>query len=152
MLKRVLLFIIINFAALGIGSISTKTGVASDWYQNLNKAPWTPPGYVFGLAWSLIMICFAVYMAVLLQKTNPSKKVIVLFAIQWILNTSWNPIFFYLHQTVLGLIVITSLTLVVSTFLWKYVKTIKLHSFWLAPYFIWLLIATSLNAYIVFKN
>lgn len=63
MIVRIIIFLAINFAALAIGGLSTSTGVSSDWYQTLNKAPWTPPGWVFGLAWSLIMICYAVYLA-----------------------------------------------------------------------------------------
>ncbi|MDO6425299.1 TspO/MBR family protein, partial [Saccharophagus degradans] len=78
--------------------------------------PWTPPGWMFGVAWTTIMICFAIYMALLIPKTDNRKKIIGLFVIQWVLNTSWNPIFFYLQQTVLGLFVILSLTSIVSIF------------------------------------
>lgn len=152
MVKRILLFLVFNFAALGIGSISTSAGVASDWYQNLNKAPWTPPGWMFGAAWSTIMVCFAVFMALLIFRSETPKKIIILFAIQWVLNTSWNPIFFSLHQTLLGLLVILSLTIVISIFLFKHLKLLGFQSLWIAPYFVWLLIATSLNAYIVLMN
>ncbi|NBN98947.1 MAG: hypothetical protein EBV19_06865 [Flavobacteriia bacterium] len=44
----ILLFLFLNFGALAIGGSFTADGVASDWNQNLNKAPWTPPGWVFG--------------------------------------------------------------------------------------------------------
>lgn len=152
MLKKFLIFLALNFLALWIGSLSTKAGVASGWYQNINKAPWTPPGWMFGVAWSTIMICFAVYMAKLTKVATGLKGILSLYAIQWILNTSWNPIFFTLHQTTLGLLVIIVLSLIVSLFLFKNLKTLKFNSFWIAPYFIWLLIATSLNAYIVFMN
>jgi tryptophan-rich sensory protein len=53
-----LLFFILNFAALAVGGLFTGSGVSSEWYQNLDKAPWTPPGWVFGAAWPFIMICF----------------------------------------------------------------------------------------------
>lgn len=152
MFKRILLFLVVNFTALAIGGLFTSAGVNSDWYANFNKAPWTPPGYMFGVAWTFIMICFAVYMALLYPKFQDKKTLITLFVIQWILNVSWNPIFFYFHQTILGLITITLLTIVVSTFLFKNLQLLKLKSLWIAPYFIWLLIATSLNAYIVFMN
>ena len=42
MILRILLFLIINFGGLFIGGLFTGEGVPSDWYQNLNKAPWTP--------------------------------------------------------------------------------------------------------------
>ena len=65
MILRILLFLIINFGGLFIGGLFTGEGVPSDWYQNLNKAPWNPPGWVFGAAWTTVMICFSVYMAIL---------------------------------------------------------------------------------------
>jgi len=151
MAKRVFLFLILNFTALYIGSFATKTAVVSNWYVNLNKAPWSPPGYVFGAAWSFIMICFAFYMAYLIPKVT-SKKVITLFGLQWVLNVGWNPIFFYYHQTSLGLVVIICLTLVIGWFLFKFSNLLKFKTFLVVPYLIWLLIATSLNAYVVFMN
>lgn len=152
MLKRIIIFLIINFIALAIGGLSTKAGVNSNWYMNFNKAPWTPPGYMFGIAWSFIMICFAIYMAYLYPLYKSKKEILTLFGLQWILNVSWNPIFFYLHQTILGLVIITLLTIVITVFLIKNYTILKLKSIWISPYFIWLLIATSLNAYIVFMN
>jgi len=47
---RLFLFLLINFAALALGGLATSDGVVSLWYQNLNQAPWTPPGWVFGAA------------------------------------------------------------------------------------------------------
>ena len=61
MILRTIIFLLINFAGLFIGGLFTGEGVPSDWYQNLNKAPWTPPGWVFGFAWTTIMICFSLF-------------------------------------------------------------------------------------------
>lgn len=152
MIKNIALFLVLNFIALAIGSQFTTGGVASDWYQNLAKAPWTPPGWVFGAAWTLIMICFAVYMAYLIQSAADKKSVLTLFAIQWVLNISWNPIFFHYQNVVLGLINITLLTLLIAYFLFKFKPLLQEKSLYIAPYFVWLIIATSLNAYIWLYN
>ena len=152
MIKRVILFLVLNFLALAIGGLFTGEGVPSDWYQHLNKAPWTPPGWVFGTAWTLIMICFAIYMAYLIKENTDRKKVIALFAVQWVLNVAWNPIFFYYHSVLTGLITISLLTGLISYFLFHYKNTLQSRSLFVAPYFVWLLIATSLNAYILIMN
>lgn len=149
---RILLFLLINFAALGIGSLFTNTGVTSDWYQSLNKAPWTPPGWVFGAAWTTIMICFAIYMAFIYGITHDKKTLITLFIIQWVLNVIWNPVFFYFQHVTAGLIIIAALTIVVGAFLFRYGAAMKWKSLLILPYFLWLIIATSLNAYILFRN
>ena len=152
MFKKVILFLILNFAALYIGAIYTNPGVSSDWYQNLNQAPWTPPGWVFGVAWTTIMICFAFYMAYLFEASGSKRKIIALFTIQWILNVSWNPIFFYLRQSGVGLVLITLLSGLIIFLFFKYWKIIQLKSLFILPYLIWLLIATSLNGYVYFNN
>ncbi len=152
MYYRLLIFLIINFAALGIGGLFTGQGVPSDWYQNLDKAPWTPPGWVFGAAWTSIMICFAVYMAYAWEAVSNHNYLIGLFIVQWILNVIWNPVFFKYNDVFAGLIVILTLTFLVGYFLFGYISPLKAKSLLVLPYFLWLLIASSLNFYIYLKN
>ncbi len=152
MVIRIIIFLIINFTALGIGSIFTRAGVKSTWYDNLEQAPWTPPGWAFGAAWTTIMICFAVYMAFAWIKISNRDRLITLFGIQWALNILWNPLFFYYHMITSGLAVITILTIIVAIILFGHSQEMKMRSWWAAPYFIWLCLATSLNAYILFNN
>ncbi len=152
MIYRLIIFLALNFGALAIGGLFTSKGVPSDWYTGLAKAPWTPPGWVFGAAWTTIMICFSVYMALIWQNTTNKKLLIGLFSLQWILNVSWNPIFFYYHNALAGLVIISGLTVLIGFILFYYWPIMKLKSALLLPYFIWLLIATSLNGYILFKN
>ena len=152
MLLKIIIFLVINFAALGIGSYFTSTAVTAEWYQNLNKAPWTPPGWFFGFAWTSIMIIFAVFMAYAWQLSANRNLLIVLFVLQWILNVSWNPIFFNYHQVLFGLFIIVLLTLLMGYFFFAYFGQLKTKTLWVLPYFIWLIIATSLNAYILVKN
>ena len=152
MVYRIIIFLVLNFAALGIGGFFTGKGVPSEWYNNLNKAPWSPPGWVFGFAWTTIMICFAVYMSYAWTKVSDLKLLVILFAVQWILNIAWNPAFFYFHQVTVALIIISLLTILVGYFLVAYWSDLKIYSLLIMPYFVWLLIATSLNAYILVKN
>ena len=68
--QYILLFILINFGALAIGTYLMDNGPTSIWYLTLNKAPWTPPGWVFGAAWFSIMVCFSIY----IQNLHPPSK------------------------------------------------------------------------------
>jgi tryptophan-rich sensory protein len=149
---KIIGFLFLNFGALALGGLFAGSGAGSNWYAELNKAPWTPPGWVFGFAWTTIMLCFSVYMATLYAKTKSVKTVIILYAIQWMLNVAWNPIFFHLHNPIIGLIVIVALTSLVTYFLFRYRSSQKGFSLLLLPYVIWLFIATSLNAYVVIMN
>jgi benzodiazapine receptor len=110
MIYRLIIFLALNFAALAIGGLFTSKGVPSDWYVSIAKAPWTPPGWVFGTAWTTIMICFGVYMAYLWPVIENKNILIGLYAVQWILNVGWNPTFFYYHNVLAGLLLICGLT------------------------------------------
>lgn len=152
MYLKIIIFLVINFAALGIGSIFTGSGVPSEWYQSLIKAPWTPPGWMFGAAWTSIMICFSIFMAFAWKNTPNQNLLISLFVLQLILNILWSLVFFKFHFILTGIVVIITLTVLVGYFLFAYVHQLKLISLLVLPYFLWLIIATSLNVYILFKN
>lgn len=151
-LLSTLVFLVLNFSALAIGGFFTGKGVPSDWYANLNKAPWTPPGWVFGAAWTTIMICFAIYMASWIGRDASKRKIYMLYGVQWLLNVAWNPIFFSLHWVGAGLAVIVALTLLVTFLLFRNQSRLGWRSAFIWPYALWLLIATSLNAYILVFN
>jgi benzodiazapine receptor len=151
LLKLIIYFLIINFSALGIGSWLMNNGPRTEWYTSLNQAPWTPPGWVFGVAWTTIMLCFSIYMAYLYLKM-PTSKIKILFLIQFVLNVIWNYVFFNQHLVTIGLIIIMGLTIVVGSFLFSFKNELKTKTLLIVPYFIWLCIATSLNAYILFNN
>ena len=147
-----ILFLIINFGALAIGSWFMGDAVSGEWYSNLNKAPWTPPGWVFGTPWTLIMICFSIYLSYLFSIRN-SKFVIAVYTSSVLLNVSWNYFFFNQQLTTLGLVNIVLLTLLIIYFFITFGddKLSRL-KYLLLPYIIWLCIATSLNGYVVFNN
>lgn len=149
---KTIIFLILNFGALGIGGFFTGKGVPSEWYSNLNKATWTPPGWFFGFAWTTIMICFSIYMGQLWELVKNKNFLLILFSFQWILNVAWNPVFFYFQQPAYALILIAVLTLLIGFQTFYYWPLLTFKSAWLLPYFIWLLVATSLNIYIVVKN
>lgn len=152
MKTKLLLLLLLNFGGLAIGSFLMGEGPTSNWYRSLNQAPWTPPGWVFGVAWTSIMICFSFYISKLLLASDNHKPIYSVFGLSWVLNVVWNPIFFHFHQTMLGLIVILSLTLIIGFFLFTYAKTQRVATLLILPYFIWLIVASSLNFYIVVKN
>jgi tryptophan-rich sensory protein len=147
-----LLFLLLNFGALAIGGSFTADGVASDWYQNLNKAPWTPPGWVFGAAWTFLMVCYSVYLAFAQNQFQNKQLFWGVYLLQWVLNVAWNPLFFKYHWTVLALLDLLALTAVVYFSLLRFIPLRSCKAWLLLPYALWVLIATSLNAYIVLNN
>lgn len=150
LLKAFFVFLALNFAGLAMGGFFTGPGVQSEWYAALPQAPWTPPGWVFGAAWTAVMVGFSFFMAGAWTHEAHAENRRVwmrLFAASWVLNVGWNPVFFTWHQPGFALVVIVTLAALVSRLA---LRAHRLRASWrwgIAPYLIWLAVATSLNAY-----
>ena len=144
-------FLAINLGALFLGTLLMNDGPTSSWYFDLEKAPWTPAGWVFGAAWTCVMVFFSVFISYLYQNLE-SRKLWFLFGIQFVLNVSWNYIFMNKHLIELGLINITLLTVLMFYFFVAFKDLISYMRFFVLPYCVWLLLASSLNLYVVLYN
>lgn len=151
---RLAIFLILNFGALAIGGLSTGKAVTGDWYMQLHKAPWTPPGWVFGFAWTAIMICLSFFMAkwTAAASGNALTRILVIYIIQWVLNVAWNPVFFSFHQVIAAQVIIFALLLLVVYMMKISWATTGNFALLLLPYIIWLVIANSLNVYVLVRN
>ena len=145
---------LVNFGALALGNAWTSSGIVSDWYVNANQAPWTPPGWVFGAAWFTIAITYAAMMAYLdTSKYRHLDEIQQWFWFSVVLNIAWNPIFFWLHATGTGVIVLITLAYLVFRLVDFTREAMGWKVAWLGmPYFIWLMITLSLNLYIAIMN
>lgn len=117
---HVVVFGVLNFIGLGIGGLATGPGVTSDWYVGLAKAPWTPPGWVFGVAWTLVMLGFTAFMTAVWGRlaNGPERKSWAgLFAAAWLLNVGWNPLFFGWQEAGVALVEILMLYAVIGVIL-----------------------------------
>lgn len=150
-LKLLLLFLLFNFGGLALGAYMQGNILENDWYNSVNRAPWTPPGWVFGAAWTFIMLTYSLYLSKL-SVTISHRFISLLFTASWILNVSWSPLFFRFHMTIAGLVVLMMLFLCILTFFILFGRKLKQFSFLLIPYLVWLGIAFSLNWYIIFNN
>jgi tryptophan-rich sensory protein len=150
---KLVIFIVLNFGALALGSLLMGSNPGeNNWYINLKTAPWTPQGWVFGAAWTIVMVTFSLFMTFsVLTKENKSSYFYSLFGIQWVLNVSWNPIFFYFHQLWLALFVMTGL-IAVLLFMLKLTKNNWLTNTLIFPYLFWISVAFSLNLYVALMN
>lgn len=119
------------------------------WYSELNKPVWTPPNWVFPVAWPILYLLMS-YSGATLANLESAGSALALWALQISLNTLWTPVFFGLKNLKLGLIII--FLLLVSVAICTYV-------FWLyawisgllfLPYLAWVIFAAALNA-AVFK-
>jgi tryptophan-rich sensory protein len=124
------------------------------WYETLNKAPWTPPNYVFGIIWPILYLLMFISFTLVFfnKKCKRGCRPILFFLIQLVLNLSWTTVFFTMKQIVAGLVVITAIICIAGYTAYKFYSIDKTAGLLLVPYLLWLCVAFSLNAYIALYN
>ena len=141
-------FLVFLFACVAAG-LTGSLFPPGKWYSELNKPVWTPPNWVFPVAWPILYLLMS-YSGATLANLESAGSALALWALQISLNTLWTPVFFGLKNLKLGLIII--FLLLVSVAICTYV-------FWLyawisgllfLPYLAWVVFAAALNA-AVFK-
>ena len=144
-------------AMLLLGALSAAlAGSSADnaWYMALNRPPLTPPGWVFGVVWTILYVLLGLVFAMLLHARGARKRgrLIALFVIGIILNLAWSPIFFRFHQVTAALVVIAAMiviTIVIAHRLWS---IRKLAAAMMLVYLGWLMFAAALNEEVLRLN
>lgn len=143
-------FLLIGFIVLAnlIGSIgSFWTDSDSDWYKNLKKSKLNPPGWLFGVVWSLLftLIGIAFYFVWISSSSNLRTFAFVLFGFQFVLNVLWSYLFFGLQNPLFGFvgILVLEIFIVTTAILFYLVKPVSGYLF--IPYFLWVAFAAFLN-------
>ena len=67
------------------------------WYSTLKKPSWTPPNWLFPVAWTTLYLCMAAA-AARVAGAEGSAFAMALWALQIALNTLWTPVFFGLRR------------------------------------------------------
>ncbi len=140
-----------------LGSISGRlanSGYGNPWFDALVKPSFMPPGWAFGVAWTILYICLGLALAMILHARGARGRriALILFLVQLALNYSWSPLFFAAHQPVPALVVILlmiGLSAAAAVLLWPIRKAASLL---MLPYIAWLCFASALNYEIVRLN
>jgi len=158
-LSRVVIILVIFGVALLGGYFTDATG---SWYQGITKPLWTPPGWVFGLAWTLIYALAAISAFMVWDSGarpvpasgahRPRFVIGAVFLANAFLNVSWTYLFFQLHlfgasvwdAALLGASVVALIVLI-----WPLSRAAALL---LVPYAVWVGFAIDLTGRIWFLN
>lgn len=130
------------------------TSPNSDWYKNLTKPSWTPPGWAFPVVWTILYVLMGVASWLVWKEGGFDKRwrPLALYILQLVLNFLWTPLFFGFRKIGLAFIEIIILWVAILATAIAFWPVSKLASLLLVPYLVWVFIATSLNGFIFFNN
>lgn len=153
--RRIALFTVpaILIAGSASGWLSN-SGYGNPWFDALVKPGFMPPGWLFGVAWTILYTLMGVALAMILAEPRSDLRRVglALFFGQLALNFAWSPIFFAAHDIRLAAAVILTM-LVVALAAAALFRKIRAPAGWLlVPYLLWLCFAAALNTAILDLN
>ena len=142
---------------LGLGMLSgylSNSGYGNPWFEALKKPPFMPPGWVFGIAWTLLYILLGLALALALAspRSGERSRGLKLFAGQMVLNFLGSPIFFAGHDMRLALVVILTMLALAAGAGGQFWRVRPLAGTLMLPYLAWLCFAATLNTQMLRLN
>lgn len=124
----------------------------ASWYEEINKPPWAPPGWVFGVVWPVLYTIYAGIGVLIFLKARTDIPLVVLYVGGWIVNLLWIPLFRRSSSVYspLWILVLLALTIALQVQLYR-----TLGGLWwalLLPYSFWLAFASSIGFGIAYLN
>lgn len=116
------------------------------WYRTLAKPGWTPPDWLFPVAWTLLYVAMAV--AAWWVSYAPSAwavPALALWAWQIVLNALWTPVFFGRRRLGAAMAVISVLWIAVALTTGAFWYVAPLAGWLMLPYLVWVSYAGALN-------
>lgn len=118
-----------------------------EWYHQLAKPAWTPPGFVFTCVWTALYLMMALAAWLVWQRHGLAGAPLPLglFLLQLLLNAAWTWLFFGLHRPGAALLEIVVLWIAILATLISFWRLEWLAGVLLLPYLAWVLFAVVLN-------
>ena len=115
--------------------------------EMLQKPPLSPPGWVFGVVWTILYTLMGISAAVVwaAPQTLEQSRGLNLFIAQLIVNFFWSPIFFNARAYGLALIWLLVLWVLVLLMILQFRKVDRSAAKLQIPYLVWLTFAAYLN-------
>jgi translocator protein len=125
----------------------SNSGYGNRWFDALSKPEIVPPGWVFGVVWTLLYIMLGMAVAMILHArgANGRGKALGLFGAQLVLNLAWTPLFFAAHKVTGSLILIALILALTIATTFAFAPIRKAAAWLLVPYMVWLSFATILT-------
>ena len=152
---RFALFTVPLILLLGIvsGRVAN-SGYGNPWFDALVKPELMPPGATFGIVWTILYILLGLSLAIILNARGAKGRglAIGLFVAQMLLNFSWSPIFFGMHQVRTALFVILAMLAISAIVTVLFLRIRRTAGLLMLPYLAWLAFASVLNYQIIQLN
>lgn len=147
-------FIAICFGVAWTGAQVSPGIASSEWYDQLNKPDWNPPGWLFGPVWTFLYFIMAIAAWRIWKQSGfrGSKQELSFFGVQLLLNGLWSQLFFNAQEPGIAFIEIILLLAAIVATTWLFYQKDRIAGWLMVPYMLWVTFATVLNGRIWWIN
>ncbi|MEM1006682.1 MAG: TspO/MBR family protein [Pseudomonadota bacterium] len=138
------LYFVIFFAACTAAGATGGMFPPGQWYRDLRKPAWTPPNWLFPVAWTTLYICMS-WAGARVAVQGDASLALALWGLQIAINTLWTPVFFGLRRLRAGMVVLSALWVSVAATLLALWAVDTWAGILFVPYLIWVSVAAALN-------
>ncbi|GAM07393.1 TspO/MBR family protein [Novosphingobium sp. MBES04] len=124
-----------------------QSGPQNVWFAALAKPAVYPPPAAFGIVWTILYAMMGFALALILAARGAAGRGLAcgIFALQFLVNLAWSPVFFGMHRITGALVVIAVLDVLVLVTIALFWRIRVKAGLLLVPYLAWILFATYLN-------
>lgn len=138
-------------AACGAAAATGAMFQPGEWYRGLAKPRWTPPDWLFPVAWTVLYLSMSAA-AARVAMIPETGQALALWSVQIALNTLWTPVFFGLRRIGAGLVIIFLLWLAVAATMVAFWQHDAIAGALFVPYLVWVTVAGMLNRSVWYRN
>ena len=138
-------------AACGAAAATGAMFQPGEWYRGLAKPRWTPPDWLFPVAWTVLYLAMSAAAARVAMLPDTGQA-LALWSVQIALNTLWTPVFFGLRRIGAGLVIIFLLWLAVAATMVAFWQHDAIAGALFAPYLAWVTVGGMLNRSVWHRN
>lgn len=143
-------FALANFVTASSGAVFAP----GEWYEELEKPPWTPPNWLFAPAWTLLfaLIAYAGYRFTMDAGPGEATWPLVLYGVQLALNAAWSALFFGARRVDWALVDVIAMIVAILATIVAFAPISPLAALLMVPYLAWVCFAAVLNYSILRRN
>jgi tryptophan-rich sensory protein len=138
--------LIVFFVLVGAAGVFGGQWGANEWYERLQKPVFTPPNWLFPIAWTVLYAMIAIAGWRVWDAAHPQRESALGFwGLQLLLNAGWSYLFFGRRDLSAGLAGIAALWLSIAGFIAFAYPADETAALLFIPYLIWVSFAGFLN-------
>ncbi len=154
------LLVLLGSSALvaALGGLATANNVQG-WYATADKAPWSPPNWLFGPVWTFLYVAMAVAAWLVWRSRDEGRRsALRIYLLQLLLNLLWTPVFFGLYPVLgspalwIGFVIIAALAVAVAATVLRFGPISRTAGLLMLPSLSWVVFASSLNLWAALHN